>query len=298
MAITRRNATGAMELYGLSGDVKPTTFGVGSVFYETDTGVIYRWSGTAWFAVGTGGGGGGGGDASATNQVTLNNLTGSVTETAPATDTASSGLNGRLQRLAQRLTSLIALFPASLGQKARAASLAATLSTEDITALTVGVTLAALPAGTNNIGDVDIVSSVLPTGAATETTLAAQSAKLPAALGATTKAASISVALATDTKRIEDCTLTATGELAGATSATQGPSVTAKFVRFKARSDNTGSVYLGISGVTAPNGTTDTTSGLELIASEDTGWIPATNVSNFYRICTAAEDDLTYWVLT
>jgi hypothetical protein len=39
---------------------------------------------------------------------------GSVTETAPATDTASSGLNGRLQRIAQRLTSLIALVPAAL----------------------------------------------------------------------------------------------------------------------------------------------------------------------------------------
>jgi hypothetical protein len=33
---------------------------------------------------------------------------GSVTEAAPASDTASSGLNGRLQRIAQRLTSLIA----------------------------------------------------------------------------------------------------------------------------------------------------------------------------------------------
>lgn len=34
--------------------------------------------------------------------------TGSITETAPATDTASSGLNGRLQRIAQRLTTLLA----------------------------------------------------------------------------------------------------------------------------------------------------------------------------------------------
>lgn len=40
---------------------------------------------------------------------------GSLTETAPATDTASSGLNGRLQRIAQRLSSLIALLPAALG---------------------------------------------------------------------------------------------------------------------------------------------------------------------------------------
>ena len=40
---------------------------------------------------------------------------GIVTETAPGTDTASSGLNGRLQRIAQRLTSLIALLPTALG---------------------------------------------------------------------------------------------------------------------------------------------------------------------------------------
>lgn len=33
--------------------------------------------------------------------------TGSLTEAAPATDTASSGINGRLQRIAQRITSLI-----------------------------------------------------------------------------------------------------------------------------------------------------------------------------------------------
>ena len=55
---------------------------------------------------------------------------GSLTETAPATDTASSGLNGRLQRIAQRMTSLIALLPGSLGQKAKAASLAVTLASD------------------------------------------------------------------------------------------------------------------------------------------------------------------------
>lgn len=40
-------------------------------------------------------------------EATLDARTGSLTETAPATDTASSGLNGRLQRIAQRITSLI-----------------------------------------------------------------------------------------------------------------------------------------------------------------------------------------------
>jgi hypothetical protein len=44
--------------------------------------------------------------ATAANQSTLNTRTGDVTETAPSTDTGSSGLNGRLQRIAQRLTSL------------------------------------------------------------------------------------------------------------------------------------------------------------------------------------------------
>lgn len=47
---------------------------------------------------------------------------GSVTETAPTTDTASSGLNGRLQRIAQRITSLIALLPTALGQGTMATS--------------------------------------------------------------------------------------------------------------------------------------------------------------------------------
>lgn len=50
-------------------------------------------------------------------------LIGDVAETAPASDTASSGLNGRLQRIAQRLTSLIALIPAALGQGTMAQSL-------------------------------------------------------------------------------------------------------------------------------------------------------------------------------
>lgn len=57
---------------------------------------------------------------------------GALTETAPATDTASSGLNGRLQRIAQRLTSLIALFPTSIGQKNSAGSLSVVLSSDSV----------------------------------------------------------------------------------------------------------------------------------------------------------------------
>lgn len=59
-----------------------------------------------------------------------NVLLGPVNETAPASDTANSGLNGRLQRIAQRITSLIALLPTSLGQKTSANSLAVTIASD------------------------------------------------------------------------------------------------------------------------------------------------------------------------
>jgi hypothetical protein len=52
---------------------------------------------------------------------------GALTETAPANDTASSGLNGRLQRIAQHLTTLTGAntqLPASLGTKTSSGSLA------------------------------------------------------------------------------------------------------------------------------------------------------------------------------
>lgn len=54
------------------------------------------------------------GAATSANQSSTLTLIGAVTETAPTNDTASSGLNGRLQRIAQRLTSLIALVPTAL----------------------------------------------------------------------------------------------------------------------------------------------------------------------------------------
>jgi hypothetical protein len=68
---------------------------------------------------------------------------GALTETAPASDTASSGLNGRLQRIAQRITSLIALLPATLGPKAGASSLSvveATPTTVTIVSLQTNAT--------------------------------------------------------------------------------------------------------------------------------------------------------------
>lgn len=127
-------------------------------------------------------------------------LAGAVTETAPASDTASSGLNGRLQRIAQRLTSIIALLPASLGQKTKANSLAVTLASDSDS---VAVTAASLPLpagaatsakqpalGTAGVASTDVITVQgiasgtaqpvsaaalpLPTGAATEATLASR----------------------------------------------------------------------------------------------------------------------------
>lgn len=61
--------------------------------------------------------------------------TGAVTESAPASDTASSGLNGRLQRVAQRLTSLIALLPTALVSNRLDVNLGAAPATVTITGL-------------------------------------------------------------------------------------------------------------------------------------------------------------------
>lgn len=113
--------------------------------------------------------------ATSANQTTELTDLGGVTETAPATDTASSGLNGRLQRIAQRLTSLIGLLPGALGAGG---------------GLKVDGSGTALP--------ISAASLPLPTGAATEATLSAQSAKLPATLGQKAMAASLPIVIASD----------------------------------------------------------------------------------------------------
>lgn len=212
--------------------------------------------------------------ATSANQTTEQGLTGSLTETAPGTDTASSGLNGRLQRIAQRLTSLIALLPGSLGQKARTASLAVTLSSEDITALTppaaitgfaTETTLAsikdtagikkitdALPAGTNNIGDVDVASAVSSTF-----------------------------------DHGSNLDIDTTAEQITSTS------FTCKFgVTVKADITNTGIIYVGNSDVTA--GSTAATDGFPLSAGE-TLTLEVNNPNLLYAISSANNQKI-YWV--
>jgi hypothetical protein len=74
----------------------------------------------------------------------------------------------------------------------------------------------------------------------------------------------------------------ATGEHAGSTSADQLPDITAKAVNIK--------------GVTVVNGTTDVTSGWELNAEGETGWIPVGNLNELYIICDNAGDDIVYMI--
>lgn len=84
------------------------------------------------------------------------------------------------------------------------------------------------------------------------------------------------------------------GELAGSATAVQMPSVTCYMVNFKAAASNAGNVYIGGAGVTKPDDTTDTTTGWELDAGQETGWLFVDNLSTFYRICDNAGDDLVY----
>ena len=68
-------------------------------------------------------------------------MIGIVTETAPASDTASSGLNGRLQRIAQRLTTLItAIGTQVFGAGTSAAAQRVTIASDSPDVATLGAT--------------------------------------------------------------------------------------------------------------------------------------------------------------
>lgn len=89
------------------------------------------------------------GTAGANAAVDVGALLGGLTETAPASDTASSGISGRLQRIAQRLTALIAQIPATLGQKTGANSMSMVLASDQILAMTNQVVAAITAAWTS-----------------------------------------------------------------------------------------------------------------------------------------------------
>lgn len=86
----------------------------------------------------------------------------------------------------------------------------------------------------------------------------------------------------------------ATGEVSGSATAKVLPTINCQAVRIVAASDNAGNVYLGGAGVTAPDGTTDTTSGFLLDAGDSTEWLPIDNLNKLYIICDNAGDDILY----
>jgi hypothetical protein len=125
-------------------------------------------------------------------QKTLATLQGAVNETAPASDTASSGLNGRLQRIAQRLTSLIALLPTAIGPTAKAAALSVTLASDDPSVALSGAVNETAPASdTASSGQNGRLQRIAQR-------LTSLIALFPAAIGPTAKAGALSVTLATD----------------------------------------------------------------------------------------------------
>ena len=89
----------------------------------------------------------------------------------------------------------------------------------------------------------------------------------------------------------------ASGERAGSASAVQLPDVPCQMVWIKAVNSNAGNVYIGFSGVTVVDGTTDTTSGFELDAGEVIGPLPIHNLNQLYLIGDNAGDDVTYLIL-
>lgn len=87
------------------------------------------------------------------------------------------------------------------------------------------------------------------------------------------------------------------GEVSGSASAKQLPNIPGSLIKITAQIGNAGNVYLGGAGVTIPDGTTDTTSGLLLDAGDTTDWMPVENLNKFYIICDNAGDDITYLIL-
>jgi hypothetical protein len=89
----------------------------------------------------------------------------------------------------------------------------------------------------------------------------------------------------------------ASGELGGSVTATQFPDIGCRAVTIKARANNSGNVYVGGPGVTVPDGTTDTTSGVELQPGDWLQFHPISNLDILYYICDNAGDDLGYLIL-
>lgn len=86
------------------------------------------------------------------------------------------------------------------------------------------------------------------------------------------------------------------GEVSGSATAKVLPTITGGLVWIQALATNAGNVYVGRAGVTIPDGTTDTTSGMTLDAGDWFGPLSITNLNLLYIICDNAGDDITYFI--
>jgi hypothetical protein len=88
------------------------------------------------------------------------------------------------------------------------------------------------------------------------------------------------------------------GEIAGAVSATRMPDIPIDgALVIQAAKSNVGNVYIGGAGVTKPDGSTDTTTGIELEPGEMIQFMPVDNLNVYYYICDNAGDDILYLIL-
>lgn len=85
-----------------------------------------------------------------------------------------------------------------------------------------------------------------------------------------------------------------TGEKAVGAAVVQLPATRAKSVSVKARSTNTGLIYVGKAGVTVADGTDDATTGFALGAGEEAPPLPVNKLSDVYLIASAAAQGVTY----
>lgn len=95
--------------------------------------------------------------------------------------------------------------------------------------------------------------------------------------------------------RFERMQVLAHGGAEGSATALQFASVTCNFVNFVADEGNTGLVAIGnTSSVTLPANSTTTTAGFQLTAKGQTGFLPCSNLNNFWYICSSTVDFVNY----
>ena len=90
----------------------------------------------------------------------------------------------------------------------------------------------------------------------------------------------------------------AAGEMIAGTVAAAGGTAPARLVWLVAHLTNTGTIYVGGSGVTAPDGTADATTGFPLSPGDQFGPLPIPNVSVLQFVASAAGQRLSYFAVS